>query len=128
MLFNTPEFIFLFLPAAVVLHFALARWSVDAAVIGTTFSSLVFYAWWNPPFVVLPAASIALNFWLAARMVAAEPLAARALLIAGIVGNLLVLGYFKYADFLLSDRKSTRLNSSHVKISYAVFCLKKKKN
>src|SRR5690606_41833117 len=27
-----------------------------------------------------------------------------------------------------SDRKSTRLNSSHVKISYAVFCLKKKNN
>src|SRR5690606_41367034 len=26
------------------------------------------------------------------------------------------------------DRKSTRLNSSHVKISYAVFCLKKKNN
>src|SRR5690606_5423336 len=31
------------------------------------------------------------------------------------------------ADTLRSDRKSTRLNSSHVKISYAVFCLKKKK-
>src|SRR5437870_13062269 len=28
---------------------------------------------------------------------------------------------------LLADRKSTRLNSSHVAISYAVFCLKKKK-
>src|SRR5690349_23305545 len=28
----------------------------------------------------------------------------------------------------LRDRKSTRLNSSHVEISYAVFCLKKKKN
>src|SRR5690554_7586733 len=28
----------------------------------------------------------------------------------------------------LLDRKSTRLNSSHVRISYAVFCLKKKKN
>src|SRR5690349_24160174 len=27
----------------------------------------------------------------------------------------------------LQDRKSTRLNSSHVEISYAVFCLKKKK-
>src|SRR5436305_12079803 len=27
----------------------------------------------------------------------------------------------------LEDRKSTRLNSSHVRISYAVFCLKKKK-
>src|SRR5690606_14248839 len=29
--------------------------------------------------------------------------------------------------FMEKDRKSTRLNSSHVKISYAVFCLKKKK-
>src|SRR5699024_12795701 len=29
--------------------------------------------------------------------------------------------------FLVGDRKSTRLNSSHVSISYAVFCLKKKK-
>src|SRR5690606_41836851 len=29
---------------------------------------------------------------------------------------------------VVRDRKSTRLNSSHVKISYAVFCLKKKKN
>src|SRR5690606_40370920 len=29
---------------------------------------------------------------------------------------------------MTEDRKSTRLNSSHVKISYAVFCLKKKKN
>src|SRR5690349_23804464 len=28
---------------------------------------------------------------------------------------------------VLRDRKSTRLNSSHVEISYAVFCLKKKK-
>src|SRR5690606_22784947 len=38
--------------------------------------------------------------------------------------------YNKIADFisikLFLDRKSTRLNSSHVKISYAVFCLKKK--
>src|SRR5690606_39496234 len=31
------------------------------------------------------------------------------------------------ADVVRQDRKSTRLNSSHVKISYAVFCLKKKK-
>src|SRR5690554_1478351 len=29
--------------------------------------------------------------------------------------------------FMVRDRKSTRLNSSHVRISYAVFCLKKKK-
>src|SRR5690606_41691227 len=31
------------------------------------------------------------------------------------------------ADRIGRDRKSTRLNSSHVKISYAVFCLKKKR-
>src|SRR5256885_10342632 len=31
-------------------------------------------------------------------------------------------------NLLLRDRKSTRLNSSHLVISYAVFCLKKKKN
>src|SRR6266851_6084943 len=31
------------------------------------------------------------------------------------------------AQSFLRDRKSTRLNSSHITISYAVFCLKKKK-
>src|SRR5690606_39518233 len=33
----------------------------------------------------------------------------------------------RLAEHVRQDRKSTRLNSSHVKISYAVFCLKKKK-
>src|SRR2546430_5398756 len=38
------------------------------------------------------------------------------------------LGFtFRYYDSLDGDRKSTRLNSSHSQISYAVFCLKKKK-
>src|SRR3712207_6879441 len=31
------------------------------------------------------------------------------------------------ANVVIQDRKSTRLNSSHANISYAVFCLKKKK-
>src|SRR5574343_1298188 len=34
--------------------------------------------------------------------------------------------YFRKPFFIISDRKSTRLNSSHITISYAVFCLKKK--
>src|SRR5690554_7395297 len=42
------------------------------------------------------------------------------------------VGAFAFVEFikvgLVLDRKSTRLNSSHVRISYAVFCLKKKKN
>src|SRR5690349_22559307 len=35
---------------------------------------------------------------------------------------------FAAVEISTGDRKSTRLNSSHVEISYAVFCLKKKKN
>src|SRR3712207_7713015 len=34
----------------------------------------------------------------------------------------------RYRTWDVADRKSTRLNSSHANISYAVFCLKKKKN
>src|SRR5256886_2810276 len=34
---------------------------------------------------------------------------------------------FRKLNSILTDRKSTRLNSSHSQISYAVFCLKKKK-
>src|SRR5690242_19579834 len=36
--------------------------------------------------------------------------------------------YLDYAELERADRKSTRLNSSHMSISYAVFCLKKKKH
>src|SRR5256885_7074343 len=50
----------------------------------------------------------------------------------GCVGVCLLTGQtmeyrWKYG-FVLGDRKSTRLNSSHLVISYAVFCLKKKKS
>src|SRR3712207_8562044 len=41
----------------------------------------------------------------------------------------LVLGLAEHVQRVaVADRKSTRLNSSHANISYAVFCLKKKKN
>src|SRR5699024_12680780 len=47
-------------------------------------------------------------------------------------GNFMIMFGFNVAptndlEFRKADRKSTRLNSSHVSISYAVFCLKKKK-
>src|SRR3712207_8710013 len=38
------------------------------------------------------------------------------------------LPFFGQFEVVGEDRKSTRLNSSHANISYAVFCLKKKKN
>src|SRR3989442_8084653 len=45
---------------------------------------------------------------------------------AWLSGDLLLVTGAPGGDGLV-DRKSTRLNSSHVRISYAVFCLKKKK-
>src|SRR5690554_7659139 len=46
---------------------------------------------------------------------------------SGIIALFLLHGPFLYLYVSSLDRKSTRLNSSHVRISYAVFCLKKKK-
>src|SRR3712207_8753655 len=43
------------------------------------------------------------------------------------VGRVAVTGRVEREDLPELDRKSTRLNSSHANISYAVFCLKKKK-
>src|SRR6267143_1473769 len=40
--------------------------------------------------------------------------------------NTPVSSFFPYSPLAIRDRKSTRLNSSHSSISYAVFCLKKK--
>src|SRR5439155_1557639 len=50
------------------------------------------------------------------------------LFVAGVYRNILYrnLGNGKFEDVTEKDRKSTRLNSSHVASSYAVFCLKKK--
>src|SRR5439155_14862396 len=47
-------------------------------------------------------------------------------MVFGVAGSQGGLGWFIYQNRFEIDRKSTRLNSSHVAISYAVFCLKKK--
>src|SRR5436305_4867769 len=45
----------------------------------------------------------------------------------GTITSSKTLRWLKQVNCSTADRKSTRLNSSHVRISYAVFCLKKKK-
>src|SRR5207249_5772998 len=50
-----------------------------------------------------------------------------ALIMAVLRNGLNLLGVSSFLQQVVIDRKSTRLNSSHVSISYAVFCLKKKK-
>src|SRR5699024_11638771 len=47
--------------------------------------------------------------------------------ILALISFILLAPYYLF-NILVVDRKSTRLNSSHVSISYAVFCLKKKKD
>src|SRR5256885_5140685 len=59
-------------------------------------------------------------------VVGSDPLSDLAVLRAD--GRELVPAELGDAERLRVDRKSTRLNSSHLVISYAVFCLKKKKN
>src|SRR3712207_8511778 len=60
----------------------------------------------------------------------AELFLARTAFIEAVVGSVLLLGGMSALRVLAFplDRKSTRLNSSHANISYAVFCLKKKKS
>src|SRR3712207_7355961 len=54
----------------------------------------------------------------------AAPAPLEVLVLAKVTAHWLTTGL----PLALADRKSTRLNSSHANISYAVFCLKKKKN
>src|SRR5690349_23608395 len=60
-----------------------------------------------------------------AGLVAADRGVLDAALVEGVLGDVHHVDVLGEEDHL--DRKSTRLNSSHVEISYAVFCLKKKK-
>src|SRR3712207_8242491 len=70
-------------------------------------------AFWGSGYVVLPAAGLYEPIWKYDRETLAKDLGAH--LAYGITTAVV-------------DRKSTRLNSSHANISYAVFCLKKKKS
>jgi len=98
MLFNSYDYLVYFLPVAVLGYFALGsqpRWSVRWLVA----ASLVFYGWWNPRYVPLILASVAFNFVVAILIQRAHR--ARPLVIAGVAGNLVLLGVYKYSDFLL---------------------------
>ncbi len=97
MLFNSFVFLLAFLPAALILHGAVARaapgWRLPLLIA----LSFVFYGWWDLRFVPLLAGSILVN-WLIARAFTRR--AVRWLVPAAIVANLALLGLFKYLDFL----------------------------
>ncbi len=106
MLFNSPIFLFVFLPATCVGYLVLRQLSGPRAVLGWLLTaSILFYAWWNPAYVPLLLGLAVFNF-LVARGITACRAAGRfnlvtLLLTCGIVVDLMVRGYFKYTDFLI---------------------------
>ena len=101
MLFNSPEFVFGFLPLTLLGFFAFARFGAPLALAWLTLASLAFYAWWNPAWLPLLLASISLNF-IAGREIARRP-RARNVFVAAIAINLVALAYFKYSGFLVES-------------------------
>src|SRR5690606_13788535 len=108
---------------------------------GAAFSMLADGAGWQRWFFMLLGLAASAFILYLLRKHREQPLfcLALALILAGAIGNVIDRTLYGHViDFLLFywndayfpafnlDRKSTRLNSSHVKISYAVFCLKKK--
>ena len=105
MLFNSLPFIFLFLPIALVLFYAIARVQRGFAAGFLALASLFFYGWWDSRYVLLLTASVCVNFLLSETIVRtlARPRIARTILIAAIAGNLALLGYYKYTDFFIAN-------------------------
>lgn len=100
MLFNSPEYIFYFLPAAIAVFFLLARFRFDLAIIWTALASCVFYAYWDVRYVLLLLASTLCNF-LVGRKIEQAPGLSRSWMLFGVSANLALLIVFKYADFFL---------------------------
>ncbi len=108
MLFNTDIFIFLFLPATLLGFFLLGRLGNErASLLWLVSASLFYYGWWNPVYLLLVGASMAVNFTLGQYIAGAREAKlhrkARNILIIGIIFNLGLLGYFKYANFFLDS-------------------------
>jgi alginate O-acetyltransferase complex protein AlgI len=105
MLFNSYPFIFLFLPVVLAGYFWLGRSRDLAPVVWLALASLVFYAIGNWQFVPLLVGSIAFNYFIGWLLIARR-LGHRtrfAVLTAGVAGDLVVLGIFKYAGFFAAN-------------------------
>ncbi|HEU0282245.1 MAG TPA: MBOAT family protein [Gallionella sp.] len=110
MLFNSYGFIFLYLPAVLLGFFWLARISHAFAAAWLALASVFFYGYWNPAYVGLLLGSIVCNYafglWIAKAGVRHEDRRKKQLLIAAISANLLLLAYYKYANFFVGSVNS----------------------
>lgn len=101
MLFNSLTFV-LFFAVVLALHSLPLPWRVRK--LNLLVSSYLFYAAWNPPFVLLLWISTLVD-WFVARAIHVEQHQPRRrlLLLLSIIVNLGILGYFKYGEFLLAN-------------------------
>ncbi|HWG16649.1 MAG TPA: MBOAT family protein, partial [Acidobacteriaceae bacterium] len=111
MLFNSFRFLFEFLPIALVGFHVLGRYGRRPVVAWLGLMSLVFYAAWNPAYVLLLLGSILVNYLVALAIAAAQEGSRRRhrWLVTGIALNLTALFYFKYLY-----RFMTTLHELHV--------------
>lgn len=107
MLFTTAPFLLLFLPITLIGFFAFGRWRPRHAATWLLLASLFFYGYWMPTFVGLLLTSIGLNYLIAQRIVENFRLGlgslAKRWLCLGLAVNLLILAYYKYANFLVDN-------------------------
>jgi alginate O-acetyltransferase complex protein AlgI len=106
MLFNSTEFLFVFLPVTLAGFYLLGPVSRNSAIRWLILASLVFYAWWRPVNVAIIAPSIVVNYIIARILLRlnegeGSPNASKAVLLLGISFNVIFLGVFKYTDFVL---------------------------
>ena len=101
MLFSSNVFLFAFLPTVLAVYYLVPRVLRNPVLF---LVSLVFYGWGEPVYLLLMLAVILLNYgfglWIWA--LRRKGKGAKAVLAAGVAANLLLLGYFKYASFLMS--------------------------
>ena len=98
MLFNSPVFIFLFLPIVLLVFYTLKNKEIAAVFL--VLSSLFFYGWWNPAYLFLIILSMLGNFYLGEIILKYHK---KWHLIFGIACNLLAIIYFKYTFFIASN-------------------------
>jgi alginate O-acetyltransferase complex protein AlgI len=101
MLFSSNTFLFQFLPATVLAFAAARRHSPRAGIMVLVGASLFFYGAWRPVYLLLFAASVAVNFALGLRM--EDPLRRRGIGTFGVTLNLAGLCYFKYTNFIFDS-------------------------
>src|SRR3989338_667944 len=98
MVFSSNVFLFLFLPIFFGLYYLSGQRYRNLLLL---IASYVFYAWWRVDFLLLFVAVTLWNYWFGLKIHAAGigSKAAQRWVLAGVVGNLATLGYFKYANF-----------------------------